>query len=182
MSHERQQIREAVVAMLIGETGAGDNVLKSRLAPMSSSVLPTVHVYNDDEPVKEDSHRTAPRELARVLNLAIDGWCAVPAKGSLDDALDDLSLEIETAIDQDWGLDGTASDCVLTSTEFGTTTIGDRLVGCVHHVYAVTYFTSARVTDPVDDFTTLHAQVEDVGSGDLPEDNQAIIHATDIHE
>ena len=91
MSHERQQIRDAVVAQLKGtaptyRTAAGARVFKTRMVPIRTAELPALNVYVDSETV--DTKSSAPVELTRTVVVAVEGW--VSASDDVDDALDDL--------------------------------------------------------------------------------------------
>lgn len=181
--HERQQLREATVAMLTGKTAASTRVNKSRMAPVRGAELPTISVYTDDEPVEPTSRMTAPRVMTRQPKLAIAAWVAVPANGELDDAFDAIALEIETAIDADLNFDGCAFDSVLFSTEMGIKMDGERPMGCVQLTYAVTYKTQQRtaVIDAArDDFDTMDVKTS-LGGAQAPAD-QAEHLVENIHE
>lgn len=155
--HERQAIREAVVAQLVGvapafRTSARDRVTKSRMAPMRGGELPAINVYTDGEETDANSKNSAPRELMRTMTVTIEAWAKYAE--NVDDALDDLALEIETAMDGDLNLANTAFDSVLERTEIGIKLDGDRPMGCVHLEYAVTFHTDLRVAAPTDLFDT----------------------------
>lgn len=165
--HERQAIREAVIAQLKGtgptwRTAAGDRVIASRMEPHRQHELPVLSVYTDGETVEETE--TAPRELRRVVTVAVDGWVQVAPGENVDDALDDLALEVETAMDLDVNLAGAAFGAVLRSTETAIKIDGDRPMGVVHLEFAVTYHTDLRLAAPADNFDTAGVQ-HDVGPG-----------------
>jgi hypothetical protein len=147
--------------MLIGAaptyaTSAGPRVLATRNAPVRSD-LPALSVYTDTEIVSETSVSSSPRELARTLTLVVEGWVSASDTNgeSLDNALDAVALEIETALDQDLNLLGTAFTSVLTSTEFGVKVDGNRPMGCVHLEFAVVYHSDLRVSAPTDAFSSV---------------------------
>lgn len=150
--HERQTIREAVVAALSGNTSAGTRVSKSRLAPNDAAQLPAINVYTDVEAVDPVSHESAPRTLRRAVSITIDAWVA--ADVNLDDALDAISLEIEAAMDTDVWLAGAARDSYLTASEIGMTRDGARPMGVVQLKYDVEYRTTPRIAAVVDAFVT----------------------------
>lgn len=159
--HERQAIREAIVAQLIGtapdfRTDARERVFKSRHAPVRHSELPAINVYTESESIKPGSESTAPRELTRTVTVAIEAWTQMTE--NVDDALDELALQIETAMDVDLNLAGTAFDSVLNSTEIGITTAAERPMGVIHLEYAVTFHSDLRVEEPVDIFDTATIQ------------------------
>lgn len=170
--HERQAIRDALVAALTGKTPAGTNVFKTRVEPFRQAQLPAVHLYIDSESVEEESATTAPRELKRTAIVGIDGWLAV--EPDLDDRLDDFALAIEAALDADPWLNETASAVILSSTEMGLSVQGDRKLGCVHLEFAVTYFSPVRTGAPADIFDT--AGITTVVGEQQPETVKTDIH------
>lgn len=137
MPHQRQLIRQAVVAKLKGATAARDRVLPNRVYSVTNGQLPAVLVYTTSESVAPESRATAPRELDRDLELEVVGLVAV--EDGADDAIDALALEIETAMHADRYLAGTAADSVLVSSEMSIEKVGDRLVGGVVLTYSVAY-------------------------------------------
>lgn len=165
MSHERQQLREAIVAQLKGpsndRTSAGSRVTKSRMEPQTIDQLPAISVYSADEAIHESSSSTAPRELKRLPRIQIVGW--VVASSAVDDALDALALQIETAMDLDHTLDHYAFDSILESTSFVQIEGGERPLGAVSLTYACTYHTQVRNAAPTDIFDTAAAQVSLAG-------------------
>lgn len=156
MPHRRQQIREAVAAVLVAAgTVAGARVYTTRMVPHRRAQLPAVSVYALEESVDSESRATSPRELTRRLQLAVEG--AVEAAENVDDALDALALELERAMHADDTLGGLAGDVLLSSTELAVAEEGAKPIGLVRLVYEVTYNTyapeAADVT--VDDLDTL---------------------------
>jgi hypothetical protein len=143
--HQRQLIREAAKAALVGKTGAGARVYETRVVPFKRLELPAIAVYTLEENVDPASRSTAPRELKRTVDLAIEA--AVKQGENIDDALDAIALEIERALHADETLGGAASDSILSSTEIDVLEDGDRLVGVVTLVYSVTYYTDAPAAE-----------------------------------
>lgn len=174
--HERREIRDAIVAQLIAAGASfGSRVFPTRIPPLRTAELPAVCVYTDDEQVDRATWSTAPRELGRTVNVAIEGWVRVTE--DIEDVFDALALEVETAMDADLNLDETAFDSGLVSTEIGISMQGDRPMGAIRLLYAVTYHTELRVQPPEDEFDTANirynlenAQHEDDQAEDLVED------------
>lgn len=154
--HERQAIRQQVIAMLTGTaprfaTAARDRVCSTRQEPERTAELPAINVYTDGEEVTSDSVQTAPRELTRQVTIAIEAWAAATAT-RVEDQLDDLALEIETAMDSSVDLNGAAFMSILQSTAIGFKLDGARPMGCIHLEFLVTYHTGMRLEAPTDDF------------------------------
>ena len=164
-------MREAVIARLAGPgptypTAAGARVFKTRLSPIRGLELPALNVYTDDE--TSDAKNSAPVELVRTVPVVIEGWVALTS--GVDDALDALALQIETAMDSDSSF-GDTVESTLTLTQFGYKLEGERQMGCVHLEYTTTYRTSARHAAPVDEFDT--ADVRTSIDGAQASDDQA---------
>lgn len=164
MAHERQDIRAAIVARLIAaSTGAGSRVSTQRMRPLRKAGLPAILVYSDSEKVSEGSAETSPRELTRTAVFVVEAWVSAEAS-ALEDAMDAIALQIETAMDQDLNLAHpstptvpTAFDSTLIGTEFGVDPDGELPMGCVHLEYAITYHSDLRITAPTDLFDQVEA-------------------------
>lgn len=141
MLHQRQRIREAAKAALVGKTAVGDRVHETRILPWKKIELPAIAVYTLNEEVDPESARSAPRELERTVELAIEAF--VEAGDNVDDALDALALQIERAMHADETLGGTASDSILSSSEMAVLKDGEKLAGTIGLTYSVRYFTYA---------------------------------------
>lgn len=169
--HPRQQIREAVKARLLNQTAAGSRVSKTRVITYRQLELPAISVYTPVESVEPDESRnTAPRELTRAAQLIIEG--VVQQTADVDDALDALALEVETAMHADETLGGKADDSLLESTETTLTEDGDRLVGVVRLVYSVVYRTFAPEAVTLDDFNRANIRYDKGGAVHV--DNEAV--------
>jgi hypothetical protein len=165
MAHPRQLIRQAVRTLLDGVTVAGARVSATRVdVPYRKVDLPAISVYTLEETVEDESSSTAPRELERELTLEIAGF--VEFGEGVDDRMDDLAQEIETAMHADPFLGGLAGDCLLVATELSVRGEGDRLAGVVTLTYAVTYRTLAPeppADDDMDDFLRVDAEHNPAG-------------------
>jgi hypothetical protein len=172
MPHPRQVIREAVRAALLNATAAGATVYETRVVPHRVSEVPALAVYTLEESVSSDSVSVSPRELRRELSLVIEGWVAAGGATNVDDDMDELALEVETAMYADPFFGGVASESLLDTTSLEVIEEGDRLMGWIVMTYAFTYFTD----DPpapadLDDFETGGA-THNLG-GAVHEDDQA---------
>lgn len=109
-------------------------------------------VYTVTESVDPESRKTAPRELERHLQLAIEA--AVKDGDDVDDVLDALALEIERVIHQDETFGGLVSDTLLEATDVDVIDRGDQNIGALRLVFAVRYYTGAPEAEDthLDDF------------------------------
>ena len=98
-NHLRRQIREQVGTTLTGLSTTGSNVFQSRVYPMESAGLPGLCICTQNEDVSIDA-MGATRKVGRDLELIVEGY----ATGSnLDDTLDQIGKEVETALAGDIG-------------------------------------------------------------------------------
>ena len=159
MAHERQAIRDAIVAQLKGpvpyvRTSAQDRVYKTRSGPPREGELPVICLFVAEEEIDENFAASAPRELLRTATLNIEGWVKVSPGNDLDAAMDDLALQIEAAMDLDIFLAGTVFSSVLGRTRLGTAIVGNQPMACCSLEYLCTYHTMIRMPNPTDHFTT----------------------------
>lgn len=154
--HPRTLIRFAIVAALLGATAAAARVFATRVVPVRRTELPAIAVYTIEEDAEDKG--TAPRELERVVQVAIEAVVHPAALSPADDVLDALSLQIEKAMHADPYLGGNAGDCLLTKTEIGVLPDGERLLGQLLLTYAVTYHTLAPAGEATDEFLRVHAE------------------------
>lgn len=154
--HPRKLIRDSVVSILSGATVAGTKVYPTRVLPFRLPELPVISVYTVDEVVDAESADTFPRELTRKISLVIE---AMSAPGpNVDDTMDALALEIETAMHADSYLGETCEDSILESTDIESLELGDREVGWIALSYSVTYCANAPdFAVPTNDLNTVYA-------------------------
>jgi len=90
MKHVRQQIREEIKSVLIGLSTTGNNVFTSRV--YNYDTLPSLSIYTLSE---ERDEETFDKQL-RILNVVIEA--RVKATTALDDTLDQIGVEVESAL------------------------------------------------------------------------------------
>lgn len=132
MPHARQQIRESVETLLTGLTTTGTNVYSSRVYPMET--FPCLAIYTLDESVTDI---TMEGFQTRRLNLVVEG--RVKATSDLDDTLDDISAEVETALIADQDLSGTIKILELSETEIELADDLEKPAGIVRLFFNVIY-------------------------------------------
>lgn len=92
MAHVRRQIREAVATALTGLATTGARVSQSRMAPRRAGDLPCLLVETAEERIEQGAQTRLTRELT-VLVRAF-----AKANTALDDTLDQIAAEVETAL------------------------------------------------------------------------------------
>lgn len=95
MSHVRQQIREAAATLLTGLTTTGARVYQNRLHPLADANLPCLLINTDSEEIEALTFHATP-EMDRTLDLMVR--CVAKANSNLDDTLDTMLAEVETAL------------------------------------------------------------------------------------
>jgi hypothetical protein len=169
--HQRQLIRTAVVGMLANRTSAGGNVKPTTVRRYNAKrpgELPAIAVYTMTEDSDRDSATTAPRELARELEIEIAAAAICPA----DDPgapLDALAQEIEAVIDADPYLGRTVGNlgALLVSSGVSFPDVdADPLIGIITLTYSATYYTSPAPQTNLDDFLRADVTTRIVGATD----------------
>lgn len=101
--HVRKQIRKAAIAGLQGLATTGSRVYESRVYPLAAAKLPGLCIFT---PTEASGREDSPSESMRDVTLMIHGLVAISDK--LEDELDDIALEVETALDDLAEMDGLA--------------------------------------------------------------------------
>lgn len=139
MPHLRQQIREAVASQVTGLVTTGSRVHQSRVRPRATAELPCLLVHSNDTEQVEMADADVMQQ--RTLPIVVRGL----AKGgaTLDDTLDQIALEVETALAANPRLSGkaTASRLVSVDTDFDDSL--EQPVGEIQLSYVFTYFVQA---------------------------------------
>lgn len=94
-NHLHRQIREAVKDLLTGLTTTTTHVYANRLHPMADANLPGLRIFMDSEEASALTVHT-PMLLERGVDLIVE--CCAKAATALDDALDQISKEVEIAL------------------------------------------------------------------------------------
>jgi hypothetical protein len=149
--HQCKLIRDAVVAKLRNHTAAEARVFVEDRRRIRRAELPAIVIFSQDE--TSEHGETAPRELTREMDVAIEAWVAESQTVTAADARDALALQIETAMHADPYLDDTAADSYLSRTQRDVDIEGDRMLGLAVLTYSVTYRTLApEPPTDLDDF------------------------------
>jgi hypothetical protein len=143
--HERKLIRDAVVAALkAANTSAGQRVYPTRARPNTDVELPVINVYTLSEQTEPETANSAPRFLLRYVDLVVEAY--VKAVDNVDDVIDAIALEIETAMDADDSFGGAVGwswpSETQTQVEFT-----DAQIGTLQMVYHCEYHSELRQSD-----------------------------------
>lgn len=141
--HYRQQIRDAVAAVLLNETVAGANVFTSRSRPVLEILQrreAVLSVYTADEQSTRDGTGYL---LDRQLTVTVEGMMG--GGDDLDDSLDDLAAEVEALLEVDPSLGNLLSeDLVLDSTATEISARGNMQVGAFRLDFSCAYQTQRK--------------------------------------
>ncbi len=144
MAHVRKQIRDAAAVLVTGLTTTGTNVFVSRVYPVDAANLPCLLVYTISETV-EPENMGSPRTYGRDLKLAVEG--IAQANSNLDDTLDLIGSEVETALGADLTITATAKSITLEGVEIGLSEVGEKPAGSIRMTFGVYYRTAENAPD-----------------------------------
>lgn len=135
--HARQQIRDAVKALLLGHTAAGQSVFENRTSTLTPIELPAIVIASEKE-------TSVPRDnmgmqYIRNLTLLIEIRVQANADSAADDALDNLALQVENLIQQNGNAAGPAYSALLTDTSVQFSAEGDEYTGQLTMTYNCIY-------------------------------------------
>jgi hypothetical protein len=136
--HARRAIREAAAADVTGLASTGARVFQSRMR--AQDALPCLLVTtNDEEIVREDLDALEGRDLE------IEFVGIAKAAADVDDVLDAIAEEVETAIGPNNTLGGRVKRMHLVRLRMEFDDELEQPVGLVRLTYRCTYFTNAGV-------------------------------------
>ena len=135
MAHVRQQVRERAGTILTGLSLTGSNVFESRLYPLIDADLPCILITTDGEEIIE-STISGVVQRSILLNIAIKDKLTT----DLDDRIDAISVEVETAIANDTS--AILRHSALVDVEIELDPEGDQPIGTAKLLYRVQAFTA----------------------------------------
>jgi hypothetical protein len=144
MAHVLKQLRDAAVARLTGLPSTGARVHSYRVNPLESITdLPAliVRVLTDSA---EPGTIHSPALVERDVELTVFVYAA--ANAGLDDALDAVRLDVDTALGAPLIVAGHSLEAVYTGSEIDLTE-GERACGELQLQYRVTLFHAANAPD-----------------------------------
>lgn len=146
MAHVRQQIREAMVALLIGLPSTAARVYKSRTVVLQGNELPAIIVLTNVEDVQaNDIHG-----LSLERRLQIDIVLKAKASDDVDDQLDTMLAEVEARInlnDTNKTLNGLCAIITLNSVDIQIDEELEQPLGEAVCRFETTYFTNGNAPE-----------------------------------
>ncbi len=110
MAHARETIRTLIKTRLTSLSTTGANVYSMRVYPVET--LPCLSIYINNESVESI---TLNGDQYRVIDLTVEG--RAKATSELDNTLDDIAAEVETALFTDETLSGNVKSIEYVATE-----------------------------------------------------------------
>ena len=146
MAHQRKTIRDAIVTAVTGLATTGANVYNTRPYPVDAGELPALVVMASDEERQDEEQvhvaaTVAPVPTKRDLTVEI---LAVAAGSTYYDTLDQIALEVETALGVDLTLSGAVRELWYAGTELEMTNEVDQPAGVLTIRYIASYITDMR--------------------------------------
>jgi hypothetical protein len=146
-NHVRQQIREAVAALLTGLTTSGARVFQSRVHVLADADLPGLVITTNEEQAEFASIGSLAL-LNRQLNLQVRALAK--ANANLDDTLDTMIKEVEAALSANVTantLGGLAKSIALSSIYIDMNADAEKPMGQAVISFNVLYKTVANAPD-----------------------------------
>lgn len=141
--HLHKQIRAAIVTALTGLTTTSTRVYANRLQPLPDALSPTLLITLDEETATPVTFHTNPI-YERELRLTVAAL--VKATSALDDTLDLISKEVETALAGGITLSGRRLDFTYTGMSFDDEQ-SDKPVGIKRMSFTVPFTAAANAPD-----------------------------------
>jgi hypothetical protein len=145
MSHTHKQIRDALATALTGLTTSGARVYKNRLYPMDTAELPGLRIYLDADATTPETIHT-PLTYGHELTVTVEA-CA-RASTALDDTLDTMSVEIETALATPLTVSGKKLDLILNASQYDDEP-GSPPVGVKRLTFSLSYYTASNTPQTI---------------------------------
>lgn len=137
MTHYRKQIREKVKDILVAATtSAGDRIFSNLPLHSFAETYPLIRVWILEE--SSDELDMSGGKYRRSLQLIIEGRVR-STSDQLDDELDQLAIEIETAMKADHTLGGLVAKSSLVRTEVALSAEGSPPPALIGLQYEVIY-------------------------------------------
>lgn len=141
-NHVRQQLREAVATVVTGLTTTSTRVFQSRVYPLQTSELPCLVITTDGDQ-SENLTVHNPVQQQRQAPVRIEAYAR--ATTTLDDTLDTICKEVETAIANTSS--STVKGMLYSSTQIDIEILGDQPVGKATMLFSKDLYTVSNAPD-----------------------------------
>lgn len=141
--HLHKQIRGAVVTKLTGLTTSGSRIYANRLAPLPDATSPSLLVTLDEE---RATGLTIHQPQAQERELSLSVAAVAKAASSLDDTLDLMSKEVETALASGITVGGKTLQVFYTGMSFEDVQ-SDKPVGVKRMTFSIPFTAMSNAPD-----------------------------------
>lgn len=143
-NHVRQQIREALAAVVTSLATTGARVYQSRVVQLEANELPALLIATNSESIDVLDFVSNP-SLERTLTINVTA--VAKAVSNLDDTLDQIIKEVEVAVSTSNTLGGLVKDVVLTGIEIEMNADAEMPTGQAVLTFNANYYTRAQAPD-----------------------------------
>lgn len=143
-NHVRQQLREAIAALVTGLTTTGGRVFQSRVYSLQESELPALMIATEDEQIEYLTVHN-PRIQAKTVTVSIRA--VAKATANLDDTLDAICKEVEVALATNQGVSGLAKALRMSGTTITLDGAGEQPVGVASMTYEIEVYCNETTPD-----------------------------------
>lgn len=142
--HIRSQVRETIVRLLKDADlpSIGDRIHPGRVHPFGEAHFPALTVYCRRETVATSAQRAGfygDVRRERTITVVIEGYAQ--SNENLDDALDDIAIDVEMALIPHRKLEGLAINFEPSSTDIGLVNEAGRKTGVVQMLFTAVVHT-----------------------------------------
>lgn len=141
MTHARQQLREAVVGLLLAVPQTGGRVRSGRAYPWQDAELPCLEVLTAEEALAEDSLSGEIQQRECALDVVI----RARATAGVDDLLDAIAEQVEAALGSAVAVGAVSVDLRYEGASSEFSDAAQEPTGRATLRYTATYFVAAGV-------------------------------------
>ena len=142
-NHLHKQIRDALKTQLTGLASSGARVYANRLQPLPDNLSPTLLITLDEEQATAGTVH-APTLLERELTAVVTA--VAKATAGLDDALDQMSQEVEIALSSGIAVGAAMLYPIYSGMSFEDAQ-GDKPVGVKRMTFSINYLAMNSAPD-----------------------------------
>jgi hypothetical protein len=143
-NHIRRQLREAVAAAVTGLTTTGANVFQWPAYALQDANLPALRVSATDSSSQVESIH-APALISRIVEVIVEG--VAKANADLDDTLDDIAKEVESALGPGVTVSSKTVQLGYTGCEIEVSGDGEKPTGTIRMRFETTLYNLANAPD-----------------------------------
>lgn len=149
----KRKIKIAVRKLLTEKLGKKYSVKLSRSSFTEASELPAINIYTLDETV--DRFDAAPKSYKRILAMTIECINSQDSDEKLDECLEEMGADVETAMEADETLGELVNKLELVRTAYKLEPEAEIATGSLILTYNIEFFTQPSSLIAVDDLENI---------------------------